>query len=156
MKLIRRFEIKYFRSIYSASLKQCGSLNVLSGRNDVGKSNVLRALNLFFNGQTDWKTPLDFGRDFSLSRREQVRKESVKGKQFVQVSIEFERPDNFKGSLPERFVVKRNWYRDQNQFGQTDNLVPLENPENAPRRWRPRRGCFRFSLTECILSTCPP
>ena len=132
MKLIRRFEIKYFRSIYSASLKQCGSLNVLSGRNDVGKSNVLRALNLFFNGQTDWKTPLDFGRDFSLSRREQVRKESVKGKQFVQVSIEFERPDNFKGSLPERFVVKRNWYRDQNQFGQTDNLVPLEKSGKCP------------------------
>lgn len=132
MKIIRRVEIKYFRSIYSVVLKQCGALNVLSGRNDVGKSNVLRALNLFFNGQTDWKTPLDFGRDFSLSRLEQVRKESVKGKQFVQVSVEFERPSNFKGSLPEKFVVKRNWYRDQNQFGQADNLVALDKAGKCP------------------------
>lgn len=132
MRIIRRVEIKYFRSIYSVALKQCGSLNVLSGRNDVGKSNVLRALNLFFNGHTDWQTPLDFSRDFSLSRREQVRKDSVKGKQFVQVSIEFERPDNFKGSLPSRFVVKRSWYRDQNQFSQSDNLLPLNKAGKCP------------------------
>lgn len=132
MRIVRRVEIKYFRSIYSVALKQCDSLNVLSGRNDVGKSNVLRALNLFFNGHTDWQTPLDFGRDFSLSRREQVRKDSVKGKQFVQVSIEFERPDNFKGSLPSRFVVKRSWYRDQNQFSQSDNLVPLNKAGKCP------------------------
>jgi len=132
MRIIRRVEVKYFRSIYSVVLKQCGSLNVLSGRNDVGKSNILRALNLFFNGQTDWKTPLDFSRDFSLSRLEQVRKESVKGKQFVQVSIEFERPDNFKGSLPERFIVKRSWYRGQNQTGQSDNLVALEKSGKCP------------------------
>lgn len=132
MRMIRRVEIKYFRSIYSVVLKQCGSLNILSGRNDVGKSNVLRALNLFFNGQTDWKSPLDFSRDFSLSRLEQVRKDSVKGKQFIQVAIEFERPSNFKGSLPERFVVKRSWYRDQNQFGQSDNLVALEKAGKCP------------------------
>lgn len=132
MRIIRRVEIKYFRSIYSVVLKDCSSLNVLSGRNDVGKSNVLRALNLFFNGQTDWKRPLDFGRDFSLARLQQVRKDSVKGKQFVQVSIEFERPDNFKGSLPERFIVRRNWYRDQTQFTQSDNLVPLHKSKKCP------------------------
>lgn len=132
MKIIRRVEIKYFRSIYTVVLKQCGSLNVLSGRNDVGKSNVLRALHLFFNGQTDWQTPLDFSRDFSFSRLDQVRKESVKGKQFIQVSIEFERPTNFKGSLPDRFIVKRSWYRDQSQFGQSDNLVALDKAGKCP------------------------
>jgi hypothetical protein len=132
MRIIHRVEIKYFRSIYSVALKQCASLNVLSGRNDVGKSNVLRGLNLFFNGQTDWNISLDFNRDFSLARREQVRKESVKGKQFVQVSIEFERPDNFKGSLPQRFIVKRNWYRDQYQYGQSDNLVAMDKAGKCP------------------------
>lgn len=132
MKIIRRVEIKYFRSIYSIAVKDCSSLNVFSGRNDVGKSNILRALNLFFNGQTDWKRSLDFRQDFSLARLEQVRKESVKGKQFVQISIEFERPDNFKGSLPEKFIVKRTWYRDQTQYTQTDNLIPLEKSGKCP------------------------
>ena len=131
MKIIRRIEIKYFRSIYSVVLKECGSLNVLSGRNDVGKSNILRALNLFFNGQTDWLATIDFNKDFSLFRLEQVRKESVKGKQFIQVAIEFERPENFKNSLPDRFVVKRNWYRDR-QFAQSDNLVALEKSGKCP------------------------
>ena len=87
MIIIRRVEIKYFRSIYDVTLKECDSLNIFSGRNDVGKSNILRALNLFFNGQTDWRSPLDFGADFSLLRMEQVRKESVKGKQFIQIAI---------------------------------------------------------------------
>lgn len=131
MKIIRRIEIKYFSSIYSIVLKECGSLNVLSGRNDVGKSNILRALNLFFNGQTDWLATIDFNKDFSLFRLEQVRKESVKGKQFIQVAIEFERPDNFKNSLPDRFIVKRNWYRDR-QFAQSDNLVALEKSGKCP------------------------
>ena len=133
MKIIRRIEIKYFRSIYSVVLKECGSLNVLSGRNDVGKSNILRALNLFFNGQTDWLTSIDFGKDFSFSRLEQVRKESVKGRQFIQVAIEFERPDNFKGSLPDRFMVKKSWYRDR-IVGQSDNLVALAKAGKCPTK----------------------
>jgi len=131
MKIIRRIEIKYFRSIYSVVLKECSSLNVLSGRNDVGKSNILRALNLFFNSQADWLTPIDFNKDFSLFRLEQVRKESVKGKQFIQITIEFERPENFKRSLPDRFSVKRSWYRDR-QFAQSDNLVALEKAGKCP------------------------
>ena len=40
-------------------------VTVLSGKNDCGKSNVLRALNLFFNNQTDWITPLIFEKVFS-------------------------------------------------------------------------------------------
>lgn len=132
MKIIRRIEIKYFRSIYTVTLKQCSQLNVLSGRNDVGKSNVLRALNLFFNGNTDWQTPLDFSKDFSLTRLNQVRKESVKGKQYIQISIEFESPNNFKGSLPDRFTVKRSWYRDQSQYNQTDNITILHRDNKCP------------------------
>ena len=131
MIIIRRVEIKYFRSIYDVTLKECDSLNIFSGRNDVGKSNILRALNLFFNGQTDWRSPLDFGADFSLHRMEQVRKESVKGKQFIQIAIDFSRPDNFKGSLPARFTVKRSWYRDR-QFAQTDNLAALQKAGKCP------------------------
>jgi len=107
-------------------------MNVISGQNDVGKSNVLRALNLFFNGKTDWEAQLDFQRDFSIQRLEQVRKESVKGKQFIQVAIDFVRPDNYKGSLPPKFTVKRTWYRDQPQYAQTDNLQQLSKAGKCP------------------------
>ena len=132
MKIIQNVEIKYFRSIYNLRLRDCGGVNVISGKNDVGKSNILRALNLFFNGKTDWESPMIFSRDFSVQRLEQVRKETVKGKQFVQVVVEFERPTNYKGSLPEKFIVKRTWSRDQSQYSQSDNLNALHKKGKCP------------------------
>lgn len=44
---IKRIEIQYFRSIYNIVIKDFSGLNMLSGKNDAGKSNVLKALNLF-------------------------------------------------------------------------------------------------------------
>ena len=104
----------------------------ITGRTDAGKSNILRALNLFFNGQTDWQAPIDFYRDFSLQRLDQVRKESVKGKQFIQVQLEFRRPDNYKGSLPPRFRVTRTWFRDQALFTESNNLAQLFKAGKCP------------------------
>jgi len=49
MRIIDKVEINYFRSIYSGSMNQLKDMNVLVGGNDQGKSNVLRALNLFFH-----------------------------------------------------------------------------------------------------------
>lgn len=40
-------------------------LNMFVGLNDVGKSNVLKALNLFFTGETDYGEKFDFETDFS-------------------------------------------------------------------------------------------
>lgn len=45
---ITQIEIGNFRSIYKQGFKP-GNVNILLGENDVGKSNVLHALNLFFN-----------------------------------------------------------------------------------------------------------
>ena len=45
MKLIQSVEIGYFRSIYKQKLDKLEGVTVLFGRNDSGKSNVLRALN---------------------------------------------------------------------------------------------------------------
>ena len=44
MHTIKRIEIQYFRSIYNIVIKEFSDLNMLSGKNDVGKSNVLKAL----------------------------------------------------------------------------------------------------------------
>jgi AAA15 family ATPase/GTPase len=132
MQLISKITVKYFRSLYNVDLKKCSSVNVVSGRNDVGKSNIIKALNLFFNGQTDWESSYNFYDNFSKKRLEEVRKESVKGKQFISVRIEFNRPTNYKGSLPERFTVERKWHRDSKTFEQTNNLTALEKAGRLP------------------------
>ena len=62
--LIKTIQIKNFRSIRTAKI-DCRNMNILVGQNDVGKSNVLKALNLFFNGKTDYETEFDFKHDFS-------------------------------------------------------------------------------------------
>jgi len=108
---IDSIEIWYFRSIFNLKLRSLKDLSVFSGRNDCGKSNVLKALNLFFNNQTDWQKPFNFFTDFSQKRLEQARA-TVKGKQFVRVEVTFLRGDRSQNSLPEKFTVTRTWYRD--------------------------------------------
>lgn len=107
---IEKVEISYFRSIYSDTFKGLGDLSVLCGKNDTGKSNYLRALNLFFNNQTDWKSPLNFYEDFNLARLEECRN-SLKGKQFIRVKVHFLRGNRYENSLPEKFWVSRTWGR---------------------------------------------
>lgn len=63
--MIKRIYIKNFRSIDLATL-DCRDITSFVGQNDAGKSNILRALNLFFNGHTDHAVPFDFDRDFNI------------------------------------------------------------------------------------------
>lgn len=64
MKTISSIRIKNFRSIVDQKFSP-EDLTVIVGHNDVGKSNVLRALNLFFNGETDVGRPFDFASDYA-------------------------------------------------------------------------------------------
>lgn len=54
MEIIKSVQIRKFRSIKSATKGlELTDLNIFVGQNDQGKSNFLRALNLFFNNETD-------------------------------------------------------------------------------------------------------
>lgn len=61
---IKELRIRNFRSIVKADII-LNEMSVFVGLNDVGKSNVLKSLNLFFNGETDYGLPLDFNQDYS-------------------------------------------------------------------------------------------
>ena len=122
MQHIREIEIKYFRSIYNLKFKNLIDCTVFSGKNDSGKSNILKALNLFFNNQTDWKTPFSFQNDFNLDRLSEVREESIKGKQFIQISLTFYRGNAYSNTLPLYFVVKKQWDRSSPFPKVSDNL----------------------------------
>ena len=132
MQLIKSVEIKYLRSIHRLRLSTLGDLTVFSGANDVGKSNLLRSLNLFFNNEVDWRQPIDFYQDFSLRRLDEVRRESIKGKQFISISLQFQRPPNYQGSLPPTFQVTRTWLRDSTVPQESNDLDRQEQLENLP------------------------
>lgn len=109
MQLIKKIEIHYLRSIYSTSLDAVGDLNLFFGRNDSGKSNILRGLNLFFNDETDPGSPFDFDIDMSDLRKRKASE--AKGRQFVWIKITFNVPQSYRKSLGNEISVKKQWNR---------------------------------------------
>ena len=88
MKLITEIKIENFRSIKRCKITDIKDFNSLFGLNNSGKSNVLRALNLFFNDETDNEQALDFDSDFHQS--------SSKKKKEIKITVKFKLPQNFK------------------------------------------------------------
>ena len=88
--IISSIEIRNFRSFINLKLENISSFTALTGLNNAGKSNVLRALNLFFNGEVEPGSPLNFTRDFNLhAQKKKQRKE-------ISIAIEFTLPNSFK------------------------------------------------------------
>lgn len=87
---IESISIKNFRSIRNEVI-EAKNMNIFVGLNDVGKSNILKALNLFFNGQTDYGVEFDFKKDFSYL----FPKSSHRTKEIV-IEIKFSIPDTYK------------------------------------------------------------
>lgn len=65
MKFIDKIIISKFRSFGKDEEINCGDINVFSGGNDTGKSNLLKALNLFFNNKTDLINRFNPDHDFN-------------------------------------------------------------------------------------------
>lgn len=84
MITIKRIHVKNFRSLVDETI-ELSDYNFFVGKNDSGKSNVLKALNLFFNDRTDFNTPYDFDSDYSKfakrgakqAREKQIDVESI-------------------------------------------------------------------------------
>lgn len=89
MPKIRRIQIKNFRSIHSLDI-EVKDLSVFVGDNDCGKSNILRALNLFFNGKTNPNQDFDFRTDYNRY----VDPIANKAPQ-IEVTLDLELPDSY-------------------------------------------------------------
>ncbi|MEY8216475.1 MAG: AAA family ATPase, partial [Colwellia sp.] len=119
MVVIEQIEIKNFRSFgnrtgETTKLVKVKPLNILSGSNDSGKSNVLRALNLFFNGHTDLNRFFDSNVDFF--NKEVPDDKDIK-EELVTIKLWFSNEKNKnknknqpkKSYLPTKFWVSKKW-----------------------------------------------
>lgn len=124
MKLIEKIEIKHFRSFDGGKLQpkveivELNDINIFSGANDSGKSNILRALNLFFNNEISPGVPFDIERDLSKiqikhsnekaqAKRDSGKKDVRQKDLWVKIRVYFEKEEG--GVLPERFFVEKTW-----------------------------------------------
>lgn len=107
MEIIKSIEIRKFRSIKSLVRNLTPTnLNIFVGQNDKGKSNILRALNLFFNNNTDAGQPFRFDDDYCYHANTGTgtRKE-------IRIDLIIEPPKNrFKHAKPVRWTKR--WRRD--------------------------------------------
>lgn len=90
MILIARVNIEGFRSIRQAAIENFGNLTAFAGLNNSGKSNVLRALNAFFNGETNAGEFIDVDGDYyrpDLGKKRRKR---------IRIAVTFSLPDAFK------------------------------------------------------------
>lgn len=115
MNLITEIEIKGFRSIRSAVISSVRDFTALAGINNSGKSNVLRALNAFFNGYTDLGQRLNVDDDYY---RPDLKQKKAKE---ISIRVVFELPDqfNFRKDLKpvetlfgsRSFSIEKRWRR---------------------------------------------
>jgi len=109
VKLITGIRIRNFRSCAEVELCHLGDFSVLVGANNCGKSNILRALNLFFTGKVEPEEGFDLLRDVYVN---------VRGRRTVTVEVDFELPENFtfkkrlneaRDFLGAKFTIKKSW-----------------------------------------------
>lgn len=99
--LIQKIEIKNFRSIQSLTVKP-KDLAILVGKNDTGKSNILRALDLFFK-----KKRLD-AREFTKNHN----KFSIQGQKkakIIRIKIEVPLPRSYVSNNGDYVIWTRTW-----------------------------------------------
>ncbi|WP_144881172.1 ATP-dependent nuclease [Microbacterium paraoxydans] len=113
MTVITFVGVENFRSIRSSSLEGLEDYAAIVGLNSAGKSNVLRALNLFFNGYLDeQRSPLVMSDDFSSFAPKRKRKT-------ISVTVGFRIGDEFKvrgqeafhaaAGITDELFIRRQW-----------------------------------------------
>lgn len=110
MRIVYSVRIEGFRSIANEMIPEVGNHTVIIGKNSSGKSNVLRALNLFFNNESNAGIPVDFNRDmhYRPSRRQ---------KKQIRIEVGFDLPErfNFRSGLERlrelgsKFSIRKVW-----------------------------------------------
>lgn len=117
---IKEIHIRNFRSIVKADIP-LNQMSIFVGYNDVGKSNVLKALNLFFNNETDFEKGIFFEGDYS---KHAIRK----NKKADEITIEliFNAPKNYAGSKDISWTKvwrKTGFYREGEKITFTDGTL---------------------------------
>lgn len=98
---IKKINIVNFRSIKNETIN-LDQINVFYGLNDVGKSNVLKAMNLFFNGNISHNEEFDFDKDFCNFSTVASKKAKE-----IKIRITLSPPSSYKDN--EDFVWEKTW-----------------------------------------------
>jgi predicted ATPase len=106
MPKIRRISIKNFRSI-AELVMDATDLTVIVGDNDSGKSNVLRALNLFFNDRTNPDAEFSFADDYNRFAERRAKRAPE-----ISIQLDLELPHSYRQNNGDLIRWKKRWRAD--------------------------------------------
>lgn len=106
MPKIRQVSISNFRSIIELKMAAT-DLTVIVGDNDCGKSNVLRSLNLFFNGHTNPGTSFNFGDDYNRFAEPKAKRAPE-----IEVQVDLELPESYRKNNGNLIRWRKQWRAD--------------------------------------------
>lgn len=119
--MIKKIHIKKFRSIETMNI-DCEHMTTFVGSNDVGKSNIVRALNLFFNGETDSGVKFNFFRDYNRF----AKSSKNKAKEII-IDVTFELPRSFQRKGFSNYVIWKKRWRENGEFLVEKNMLFADN-----------------------------
>lgn len=119
---IETIRIKNFRSLRDVTVG-AQALTVFVGCNDEGKSNLLRALDLFFNGDRRDGYELNWAKDFCAIARTPKNKAEQ-----IEIALTFKLPPSF--NVGEEVMWRRTW----RQSGLHFEEIRLASGKELPRR----------------------
>lgn len=123
---IRKIEIYNFRSIRNIVVRP-GDLAVLVGNNDVGKSNILRALNLFFNGSTNVGEELLFVIDHNVYNDPNQRAKEIR------IRLELDIPSAYHATNGDYVVWEKSWRKDGEYVDEYCGMRETRGPRGGRR-----------------------
>lgn len=115
---IKEIKIRNFRSILKADVP-LNNLSVFVGLNDVGKSNILKSLNLFFNGETNYEEKFNFDVDYCKFSPVRIKKAAE-----IIIEITFNAPINYKESQD---IVWRKVWRKTGFYREGEKIQFIDN-----------------------------
>lgn len=132
--MIRQITITNFRSIRKETVLS-EEITVFVGKNDAGKSNLLRALNLFFNGKTDADTDYNFNADFNINAIVQQRKaKEIKVELVLKLPRSYRRQDK-----PDTILWSKVW-RSEGFHNETQQYCDLRSGRITNKTIFPQRS----------------
>ena len=120
-KIIKKIEIKKFRSIVNQKIS-LNNLTIFSGKNNSGKSNILKALNLFFNGKSSFDQEYQHEKDYNKAYTAFAR-----GKREIEIILDF--AGQGIGALKSNFSISRKFAKDEigvHEYHSTDGNIQKE------------------------------
>jgi len=133
MHIINNITIRNFRSISSAQISIPSGYLPIVGANNSGKSNILRALNLYFNSETEPGRLINIKEDFHNPSR--------KKKKEICIAIEFRLPEHFNFQrtiranlddlLGRHFMIEKRWTMPESPIEKEAKLIIYYKKENG-------------------------